>query len=74
MTDEILTLKEISKYLRLSPDTVYKMAQEDKIPALKIGKKWRFRKERIDKWLKEQEGRNKRGRQRRLLRKNIKGR
>lgn len=74
MTDEILTLKEISKYLRLSPDTVYKMAHEDKIPALKIGKKWRFRKERIDKWLREQEGRNKRGRQKRHLRKKIKGR
>lgn len=58
MADEILTLKEISKYLRISPDTVYKMAQESRIPSFKVGKKWRFKKDRIDKWLLQQEKEN----------------
>ncbi|MBC7189032.1 helix-turn-helix domain-containing protein, partial [Candidatus Aerophobetes bacterium] len=34
-----------------SVHTIYKMAQKRKIPALKAGKKWRFRKEDIDRWL-----------------------
>jgi len=48
---KLMTLKEVAEYLRLSIHTVYKMAQKGKIPALKAGKKWRFRKEDIDQWL-----------------------
>ena len=50
--ERLMTLEEVAEYLRLSVHTVYKMAQKGKIPALKAGKKWRFRKEDIDHWLK----------------------
>ena len=49
--ERLMTLEEVAEYLRLSVHTIYKMAQKGKIPALKAGKKWRFRKEDIDKWL-----------------------
>jgi len=49
--EKLMTLEEVAEYLRLSIHTVYKMAQKGKIPALKAGKKWRFRKEDIDQWL-----------------------
>jgi len=49
--EKLMTLKEVAEYLRLSVHTIYKMAQKGKMPALKAGKKWRFRKEDIDRWL-----------------------
>lgn len=49
--ERLMTLEEVAEYLRLSIHTVYKMAQRGRIPALKAGKKWRFKKEDIDKWL-----------------------
>jgi len=49
--EKLMTLEEVAEYLRLSVHTIYKMAQKGKIPALKAGKKWRFRKEDIDYWL-----------------------
>jgi excisionase family DNA binding protein len=48
---EILTTKEIAKYLKLHEITIYKLAGEGKIPAIRIGKVWRFDKEVIDKWI-----------------------
>lgn len=51
---EILTLEEVALYLRLKPQTIYKWAQEKRIPAVKLGKEWRFRKSILDRWLNEQ--------------------
>jgi excisionase family DNA binding protein len=51
---EILTLEEVAQYLRLKPQTIYKWAQEKRIPAVKLGKEWRFRRSVIDRWLDEQ--------------------
>jgi len=51
---EILTLEEVAQYLRLKPQTIYKWAQEKKIPAVKLGKEWRFRRSILDRWLDEQ--------------------
>ncbi|MES2618876.1 MAG: helix-turn-helix domain-containing protein [Bacteroidota bacterium] len=48
--EEIMTLEEVAKYLKLKPQTIYTWAQEGKIPAAKLGKEWRFRKSMIDKW------------------------
>jgi len=50
---EIMTLEETAKYLKIGKSTLYKMAREGKIPAVKIANQWRFRKEDIDKWLHE---------------------
>ncbi len=51
---EILTLEEVAAYLRLKPQTIYKWAQEKRIPAVKLGKEWRFRRSILDRWLDEQ--------------------
>ena len=51
---EILTLEEVAEYLRLKPQTIYKWAQERRIPAVKLGKEWRFRRSIIDRWMNEQ--------------------
>lgn len=48
--EEIMTLEEVAKYLKLKPQTIYTWAQSGKIPAAKLGKEWRFRKSVIDKW------------------------
>lgn len=49
--DTLMTLEEVAGYLRLSKDTVYRMAQVGKIPASKVGMQWRFRKDDVDAWL-----------------------
>jgi excisionase family DNA binding protein len=51
---DILTLEEVAHYLRLKPQTIYKWAQERRIPAVKLGKEWRFRKSILDRWMDEQ--------------------
>ena len=48
--DEIMTLEEVAKYLKLKPQTIYTWAQNGKIPAAKLGKERRFRKSVIDRW------------------------
>ncbi|MDD5085432.1 MAG: helix-turn-helix domain-containing protein [Candidatus Omnitrophica bacterium] len=58
MNGEILTLKEVSEYLRVHPATVYKMARVGEIPCFKLGKSWRFRKDSIDEWSRAVESQN----------------
>ncbi len=50
---QVLTIDELSVYLKIPKSTVYKLAQEGKIPCQKVGRHWRFRKEAIDRWLEE---------------------
>jgi len=52
--EELLTLKELSRYLKISKPTVYKMVEKGKIPALKIANQWRFKKEDISTWIEKQ--------------------
>lgn len=49
--DEIMTLAEISKYLKVSERSVLRMAQEGTLPAAKVASQWRFRRDAIDSWL-----------------------
>jgi PTS system nitrogen regulatory IIA component len=51
MEEEILTLEEVAKYLRVSERTIYDCAQKGEIPAGKIRNSWRFKKSEIDKWV-----------------------
>ena len=53
MATSMLTLKELAEYLKMKEVTIYKHAQEGKIPGFKVGSKWRFKKETIDKWIAE---------------------
>lgn len=50
-SNEIMTLEEVAKYLKLTPQTVYKWAQEGRVPGTKLGKEWRFRRRIIDDWI-----------------------
>jgi PTS system nitrogen regulatory IIA component len=52
--EEYLTAKQVAEYLQVKPLTIYQWAREDKIPAIKIGRIWRFKKEAIDTYLEEQ--------------------
>jgi PTS system nitrogen regulatory IIA component len=49
--DDILTIEEVAKYLRVSERTVYDWAQNGEIPAGKIGTVWRFKKQEIETWV-----------------------
>ncbi len=53
MEDDILTIEEVAKYLRVSERTVYDWAQKGDIPSGKIGTVWRFKKAEIEKWVNE---------------------
>jgi len=54
MSDEILTLKEVAKYLKLAEKTAYRLAAEGKLPGFKVGGSWRFKESDIEKWIEEQ--------------------
>jgi len=49
--DEIMTIEEVARYLKVKPQTVYKWAQEEQIPGAKLWKEWRFRKSILDEWI-----------------------
>ncbi len=51
MNDDILTIEEVAKYLRVSDRTVYDWAQKGEIPAGKIGTVWRFKKSEVENWV-----------------------
>ena len=52
---DILTLEELHGYLKIPKPTLYALAQGGRIPAAKVGKHWRFRRNDIDAWLKAQQ-------------------
>lgn len=54
MSDEILTIKELSAYLKISKKTIYRLLSKGEIPAFKVGTAWRFTKEAIDSWIQDQ--------------------
>lgn len=47
-SDEILNIRDVSGYLKIPVSTVYKLVQNGKVPAIKLGKHWRFKKKDID--------------------------
>jgi excisionase family DNA binding protein len=54
MTDEILTIQEVAKYLKLNEKTAYRLASEGKLPEFKVGGSWRFKRVDIERWIEEQ--------------------
>jgi len=55
--NEVLTLREVSKYLKISTDALADLVRRHRIPAFKVGRQWRFRKSSIDRWAEKQEQR-----------------
>ena len=48
---EVMNIRQASQYLGVSPDTLYKYVSEDKIPAFKLGNRWKFKKTILDAWM-----------------------
>ena len=48
---EVMTLREASQYLGITPDTLYKYLGDKSIPAFKLGNRWRFKKDLLDRWM-----------------------
>lgn len=48
-----MTLDEVAAYLKVTTRTIYRMLEEDQIPAFKIRGAWRFRKDEIEKMTKQ---------------------
>lgn len=54
MTTDIMTIKEVAAYLKLTEKTAYRLSAEGEIPGFKVGGSWRFRKSDIDRWIDQQ--------------------
>jgi excisionase family DNA binding protein len=50
---EVMNIRQASQYLGVSPDTLYKYVYEEKIPAFKLGNRWKFKKTILDQWMEE---------------------
>ncbi|GAC1647546.1 MAG: hypothetical protein NVS9B15_06070 [Acidobacteriaceae bacterium] len=51
---EVMNIRQASSYLGVSPDTLYKYVSEERIPAFKLGNRWRFKKSKLDEWMEDQ--------------------
>lgn len=58
MADSLMTVEEVAKYLKVEQSTIYTWAKERKLPSIKVGRFWRFKKEDIDKWLEDRKNEN----------------
>jgi len=62
---DVLTIGDLSVYLKISKSTLYKLVREGKIPCQKIGRHWRFHKDAIERWLRNDSQADKAKRERR---------
>lgn len=62
---DVLTIGDLSVYLKISKSTLYKLVREGKIPCQKIGRHWRFHKDAIERWLRNDSQTDKAKRERR---------
>jgi len=51
MPEDILTIREVADYLKVTERTLYRLVQDGKLPAFKVGNSWRFRRADIDAWI-----------------------
>jgi excisionase family DNA binding protein len=69
---EVMTVREASQYLGISPESLYKYLNADRIPAFKLGNRWRFKKDLLDRWMEKQSERTE-SRPRRLIKASARG-
>jgi excisionase family DNA binding protein len=48
---DILMIKDVAEYLKVTERTIYRLAAAKKIPAFKVGGSWRFSRNDIDRWI-----------------------
>ena len=51
---EVMNIRQASHYLGVAPDTLYKYLSDSKIPAFKLGNRWRLKKTTLDRWMEHQ--------------------
>lgn len=51
MDDRWLSVEEIAKHLGIARDTVYRWIESKALPAHKIGRFWKFKKDEVDEWV-----------------------
>jgi excisionase family DNA binding protein len=51
---EVMDIREASEYLGVSRETLYKYVFDEKIPAFKLGNRWKFKKTLLDRWMETQ--------------------
>jgi excisionase family DNA binding protein len=54
---QLLTFDEAKEFLRITSSTLYRLVQNGVVPASKVGGQWRFKQDRLEGWLSEQEAR-----------------
>lgn len=54
MDDEILTISEVAKLLKINEKTAYRLASQSEIPGFKVGGSWRFRADELRRWMEAQ--------------------
>ena len=55
---EIMTIEQVARYLSLHELTVRRLARDGEIPAFKIGRQWRVKRELLDRWIEREALRN----------------
>lgn len=50
----MMTVNEVSKYLRVSTNEVYRLCNQRNFPAVKLGKSWAIHKDQLDEWILKQ--------------------
>lgn len=51
---EVMNIRQAADYLGISSDTLYKYLAEERIPAFKLGNRWKFKKSVLDRWMERQ--------------------
>ena len=59
MQTDIITIREVADYLKLTEKTAYRLTAEGEIPGFKVGGSWRFKRSEIEKWIDERSQRTK---------------
>ena len=52
---EILTIRQVADYLKVTERTIYRLAAAGKIPEFKVGGTWRFSRAEINRWIQRQQ-------------------
>ena len=51
MPTDILTIREVADYLKVTERTLYRLVQDGEVPGFKVGGSWRFRRDDLEQWI-----------------------
>ena len=53
---EVMDIRQAASYLGISADSLYRYASEGVVPAFKLGNRWRFKRDLLDRWMERESG------------------